>query len=131
MCCRLVIVLLLGVLSLFGVVVSQITLKDAWNEFHVEEEMANDEFYQFGMAMWGYNSESMSEFFFDGHDSDHNTKLDGLELLHSLLKVKVSFDRSEWIVDFILKEADQDRDGLLDYAEYLNSRKEIHQHKSV
>jgi hypothetical protein len=103
-----------------------ITIEEAWKEFHVEEDVAADEYYQLGLGAWGYTSSVLNEFYFDGHDTDHNTKLDGLELLHSLRKRNVSFERAEWIVDFVLHEADEDRDGVLDYAEYLNSRKQSH-----
>ena len=79
---------------------------------------------QSGSRIWGYTSHSLNEFYFDGHDTDHDKRLDGLELLSSLLKREVPFPQAEYIVDFILKESDTDRDGVLDYAEYLNSRKQ-------
>ena len=103
---------------------AQMTLDDAWKEFHIEEDVQEDDYYKLGLGIWGYTAQSLNEFYFGGHDTDHDTKLDGLELMNSLLKREVPFSHAEYIVDFILKESDTDRDGLLDYAEYLNSRKQ-------
>jgi len=116
----------LFILMLFPLVLvgshAEYTIKDAWNEFHVEDDMQEDDYYKLGTGYLGYTSHELDEFYFDSHDLDHNNMLDGLELHHSLDKQNVPSSKREELIDFILSKADEDKDGYLDFAEFLNSR---------
>ncbi|XP_041469743.1 multiple coagulation factor deficiency protein 2 homolog isoform X1 [Lytechinus variegatus] len=73
--------------------------------------------------------------YFHSHDMDHNRKLDGLELMQSILHVDegwkntgggggghhggvMSEERIIEIVDVILEDDDIDQDGYVDYIEF-------------
>ncbi|XP_050298685.1 multiple coagulation factor deficiency protein 2 homolog [Anthonomus grandis grandis] len=89
-------------------------------------------------------------YYFLLHDSDKNSKLDGLELLNAVLHTTHDDDYEESIeednngnsksensedafsnfvglVDQVLKEDDRNQDGYLDYAEYVEGRKKADQ----
>ncbi|XP_063993369.1 multiple coagulation factor deficiency protein 2 homolog [Diachasmimorpha longicaudata] len=79
--------------------------------------------------------EQLDFYYFQAHDIDNNTKLDGLELLHA---IQHSFHKEEdgheigdelkqipFIVesiDRVLEEDDLDRDGYITYIEYVLAR---------
>ncbi|XP_066259867.1 multiple coagulation factor deficiency protein 2 homolog [Euwallacea similis] len=86
-------------------------------------------------------------YYFLLHDTDKNSKLDGLELLNAILHTtheedhdsndisamprsdeedsvdEKTFNRFVDLVDQVLKEDDKNQDGYLDYAEYVEGRK--------
>ena len=76
--------------------------------------------------------QGMQFHYFHSHDMDHNEKLDGLELMQSILHVDdegwqddgghhagvMSEEKLIEIVDVILKDDDIDQDGYVDYVEF-------------
>ncbi|XP_011877062.1 PREDICTED: multiple coagulation factor deficiency protein 2 homolog isoform X3 [Vollenhovia emeryi] len=74
--------------------------------------------------------------YFHIHDIDNNTKLDGLEILHALQHTLHENDEEDaiqsdidWIVgliDKVLEEDDLNKDGYLEYVEYVLGRKRDH-----
>ncbi|XP_024873954.1 multiple coagulation factor deficiency protein 2 homolog [Temnothorax curvispinosus] len=78
--------------------------------------------------------------YFQIHDVDNNTKLDGLEILHALqhsLHESSAYSDEEdamqsdqdWIVgliDKVLEEDDLNNDGYLEYVEYVLGRQRDH-----
>ncbi|XP_060531782.1 multiple coagulation factor deficiency protein 2 homolog [Cylas formicarius] len=75
--------------------------------------------------------EELELYYFLLHDSDKNSKLDGLELLQAILHTDHDAVgvRSEELnafvemVDQVLGEDDEDGDGYLSYAEYVEGRR--------
>lgn len=74
-------------------------------------------------------------YYFQIHDVDNNTKLDGLEIFHALQHTlhEESATESEqdlsWIVELIdkvLEEDDLNNDGYLEYVEFVLGRKRDH-----
>ncbi|KYN04295.1 Multiple coagulation factor deficiency protein 2 like protein [Cyphomyrmex costatus] len=74
--------------------------------------------------------------YFQIHDFDNNTKLDGLEIFHALQHTMHENDEEEiqkldedWIVvliDKVLEEDDLNNDGYLEYVEYVLGRQRDH-----
>ncbi|XP_030763610.1 multiple coagulation factor deficiency protein 2 homolog [Sitophilus oryzae] len=87
--------------------------------------------------------EELELYYFLLHDSDKDSRLDGLELLNAILHTthqgdedysENSLDNSSntktndfeefvELVDQVLREEDKNQDGYLDYTEYVDSRK--------
>ncbi|EZA46438.1 multiple coagulation factor deficiency protein 2 homolog [Ooceraea biroi] len=77
--------------------------------------------------------------YFQSHDIDNNTKLDGLELLHAIQHTfhehandeedTIQSEDLPWIVELIdkvLEEDDLNKDGYLEYVEYVLGRQRDH-----
>ncbi|XP_012525242.1 multiple coagulation factor deficiency protein 2 homolog [Monomorium pharaonis] len=73
--------------------------------------------------------------YFQIHDIDNNTKLDGLEILHALQHTLHEHDEDvlqsdqDWIIELIdkvLEEDDLNNDGYLEYVEYVLGRQRDH-----
>ncbi|KYQ52774.1 Multiple coagulation factor deficiency protein 2 like protein [Trachymyrmex zeteki] len=74
--------------------------------------------------------------YFQIHDFDNNTKLDGLEILHALQHTMheneeegIQKPEEDWIVvliDKVLEEDDLNNDGYLEYVEYVLGRQRDH-----
>lgn len=120
-------------LILFASLFHQTSQKNtAWVEFDLDKSdhhLINEHFVKW---MFGDFDHDSNEYYFQAHDSDDNSKLDGLELLHALHHQNTSrhmetsqdhFHEDSVIVDLLLKQADSDNDGFLDYYEYIVSRK--------
>ena len=125
-------------LSLVGVAVLLLPtlpasrLDDAWDHFNLEgsdEHMIHEHFVDW---MFGNVDAGSSEFYFQSHDVDRDSRLDGLELLHALhhqnSSVHASSSQEHWhedslVIDLLLRQADANDDGFLDYSEYVLSRK--------
>ncbi|KAK0180286.1 hypothetical protein PV327_005946 [Microctonus hyperodae] len=80
--------------------------------------------------------------YFKAHDTDNNTKLDGLEMLHA---IQHTFHENEGdeeaeiydnnqialiieLIDRVLEEDDTDNDGYLGYIEYILARQKTTEH---
>ncbi|XP_076252602.1 multiple coagulation factor deficiency protein 2 homolog [Rhynchophorus ferrugineus] len=91
--------------------------------------------------------DELEVYYFLLHDSDKNSKLDGLELLNAILHTthdetsaagqhnniatstnSEDFDNFVDLVDQVLRDEDKNHDGYLDYSEYVDSRKRSHDH---
>lgn len=109
-------------------------LDTAWDEFDLEksdEHLIHEHFV--GWVFGHLDGIDANEFYFQAHDTDRDSKLDGLELFHALHHQNVSrhsqhssqshFYEDSLTVDLLLKQADADNDGYLDYYEYILSRK--------
>ncbi|KAH0947178.1 hypothetical protein HN011_000192 [Eciton burchellii] len=75
--------------------------------------------------------------YFQSHDIDNNTKLDGLELLHAIQHTfhedveedMIHPEDLPWIIELIdkvLEEDDVNKDGYLEYVEYVLGRQRDH-----
>ncbi|KYN11314.1 Multiple coagulation factor deficiency protein 2 like protein [Trachymyrmex cornetzi] len=74
--------------------------------------------------------------YFQIHDFDNNTKLDGLEIFHALQHTMheneeegIQKPDEDWIVvliDQVLEEDDLNNDGYLEYVEYVLGRQRDH-----
>lgn len=130
-----------NMLSILLVVAGMITLSSpwdtAWDEFNLvnpDDHLLHEHFVGW---MFGNVDLDTDELYFQLHDNDGNAKLDGLELFHALHHQNISrhkeqteghfFDDS-LTLDFLLKQADTNNDGYLDYYEYVQSR---NRHKAV
>ncbi|XP_044254733.1 uncharacterized protein LOC123005159 [Tribolium madens] len=81
--------------------------------------------------------EELEFYYFQVHDTDKNSKLDGLEILNAILhttheekheegKETHSTDDFEYyveLIDRVLMEDDSDKDGYLSYPEYTSGRR--------
>ncbi|KAL1506034.1 hypothetical protein ABEB36_005469 [Hypothenemus hampei] len=86
--------------------------------------------------------EELELYYFLLHDSDKNSKLDGLELLNAILHTRhqeedeenqeekneinaslEGFNNFVELVDQVLRDDDRNQDGYLDYNEYVEGRK--------
>lgn len=99
-------------------------------------------------------------YYFLVHDTDKNSKLDGLELLNSIIHTtheeedgEDSLDEKVFnrfvgelvqflfslvilrtileMVDEVLREDDNDQDGYIDYSEYVDGSKRVKQNKPL
>ncbi|CAH1158991.1 unnamed protein product [Phyllotreta striolata] len=93
--------------------------------------------------------EELEFYYFQVHDTDKNSKLDGLELLQailhtdpdyeqqgeddtsSLLKESSDFNYFVELVDQVLNEDDTDHDGYLSYSEYAAKRRLHNKKKTI
>ncbi|XP_034238020.1 uncharacterized protein LOC117643301 [Thrips palmi] len=96
-------------------------------------------------ALDSMSPEELQFHYFKAHDSDQNTKLDGLELLRAIMHTAEDHDHGEHedqeensvqeqakhptpieyyieLIDEVLREDDADNDGYLSYAEYVANR---------
>ncbi|XP_048511075.1 multiple coagulation factor deficiency protein 2 homolog isoform X3 [Athalia rosae] len=89
------------------------------------------------------SDQELEFYYFNVHDIDNNTKLDGLEILHALLHTlhqhegdEIAIDDATMqadledelpriidLIDNALEEDDLDNDGYLGYIEYVHGRK--------
>lgn len=107
-------------------------LDTGWDAFHLEhsdEHLIHEHFVGW---VFGHTDVDTVEYYFKAHDSDSDSKLDGLELLHALHHQNSSdhaigtpehFDKDAQAIDLLMRQADADDDGFLDYYEYIMSRK--------
>lgn len=111
-------------------------LKFAKDTGHIKEHLQHQ---------YGFTNEQAEKYlkeydaqtqFFVMHDYDNNTKLDGLELLKSMThfhdehegeheneEKKEEVDQTDTLVEFvdmILKDQDYNKDGYIDYPEYIS-----------
>ena len=122
---------------LFSVLLCAVLLSHAaadtpWRAFNlqaIDEHLIQEHYFDW---MFGYVNADSLEFFFQAHDADGNSKLDGLELLHALhhqnTSTHTSTTQQHWhedslVINSLLDLADADQDGLLDFYEYIVSRK--------
>lgn len=116
------------VLLLIPIVLSYDRQHSAWDAFNVEkidDHMAHE--HRLTALMFGMSINPLDAYF-EAHDTDHNTKLDGLELLHALHHQNSSqhiestefhFQQDSLTVDLLLLQADSDSNGFIDYYEYV------------
>ncbi|KAB0800173.1 hypothetical protein PPYR_08053 [Photinus pyralis] len=83
------------------------------------------------------SEEELDFFYFQVHDSDKNSKLDGLEMLQAIHHTAHNFEYTKGetidkdedfqyyieLIDRVLTEDDADRDGFLSYPEYIAGRR--------
>ncbi|KAJ3659294.1 hypothetical protein Zmor_010990 [Zophobas morio] len=80
--------------------------------------------------------EELEFYYFQVHDTDKNSKLDGLEILNAILHttheeekkddIQAEEDDFEYyveLIDRVLKEDDLDKDGYLSYPEFTSGRR--------
>ncbi|KAF5281960.1 hypothetical protein FQA39_LY00484 [Lamprigera yunnana] len=82
------------------------------------------------------SSQELEFYYFQVHDSDKNSKLDGLEILQAIQHTSHNFEYSKGeivdkeedfqyfveLIDRVLFEDDADHDGFLSYPEYVAGR---------
>ncbi|PAA84480.1 hypothetical protein BOX15_Mlig032881g2 [Macrostomum lignano] len=82
-------------------------------------------------------SEAEQEYYyFKMHDFDNNNKLDGLELMKSMLdhdegKQVMSDTALEQAINEVLKDEDANGDGYIDYSEFVASQRKTEDPKSA
>ncbi|XP_022912732.1 multiple coagulation factor deficiency protein 2 homolog isoform X2 [Onthophagus taurus] len=80
------------------------------------------------------SKEELEFYYFQLHDADHNSKLDGLEILQAIMHTTHSLEENEnstasqandiayyiELIDKALEEDDVDKDGFLNYPEFIS-----------